>query len=294
MAQLSEAWTNYANLVLSTAPPHSQKTEEGRWNRHVIPHFGENCPIENITNIKLLEYRTVLIKKRLSPQSVYHCLSLLRRVIQRNKTWGLVHCEMPSFEMPKFDNKRTRFLTRDEANRLLTDLSLRSSLWHDISLLALHTGIRSGELFKLRPCHFDTGNAVLHVLDTKSHTNRSVPLNQRAFEVLKRNTSQQEFIFMENGKRIQYAGRVFRQSVAACELNSRTQDRRQQVVFHTLRHTFASWLVQSGVPLAVVGQLLGHRTMQMTMRYAHLAPAQGVSAVKALEQITDTVNLGTT
>ncbi|WP_084502305.1 tyrosine-type recombinase/integrase [Fundidesulfovibrio putealis] len=291
MASISSAWALYAKLVLSTASTHSIATETGRWNNHILKHFDPDCEIESITSMNLLEFRSSLIGKKLSPQSISHCLSLFRRVLQRAKQWKLISGELPSFDMPRFDNKRIRFLTKEEANELLLCVSLKSSLWHDICVLALHTGLRSGELFKLRPCHFDSQNSALHVLDTKSNSNRTVPLNKQALEVLSRNISRKELIFTEHGKQILYAGRTFRQAVEICRLNSHTQDRRQRVVFHTLRHTFASWLVQSGIPLAVVGQLLGHKSMQMTMRYAHLAPAQGVSAVKALEQFTNSVNL---
>lgn len=52
----------------------------------------------------------------------------------------------------------------------------------------------------------------------------------------------------------------------------RITDARQRVVFHTLRHTYASWLVQKGVPLYTVAELMGHSTIDMTRRYSHLAP----------------------
>ena len=55
-------------------------------------------------------------------------------------------------------------------------------------------------------------------------------------------------------------------------LNKDISDGRQKVVFHTLRHTFASWLVQKGTPLYTVAELMGHTSLEMTQRYAHLAP----------------------
>ena len=59
-------------------------------------------------------------------------------------------------------------------------------------------------------------------------------------------------------------------------------DRRERVCFHSLRHTFASWLVQSGTPLALVSRLLGHKDIKMTMRYAHLSSNQDREAVSRL------------
>jgi len=68
-------------------------------------------------------------------------------------------------------------------------------------------------------------------------------------------------------------------------LNDGITDRRQKLVFHSLRHTFASWLVQMGKPLYTVSQLLGHSDLKMTMRYAHLAPDTQRAAAMELEGI---------
>ncbi|MBF0482143.1 MAG: site-specific integrase, partial [Desulfovibrionaceae bacterium] len=271
MTTVSSIWTNYENLILSTTNPKSIITETGRWNHHILPYFGPDYPAENITNLEILKFRTRLAKKGLSPQTIKHCLSLLRRVLNRAHHWGFISTTLPNFEMPKFDNKRIRFLTQEEAKTLLIELSLTGTIWHDISLLALHTGLRAGEIFKLQSCHVDNSGNYLHILDTKTSNNRTIPLNDTALAVIKRNLRSRGSIFRDrNNKQFRYVGRVFRRAVNECQLNSNTRDRRQLVVFHTLRHTFASWLVQAGTPITVVSQLLGHKNIQMTMRYAHL------------------------
>jgi len=288
MASITDAWNLYSQLVLANSSYNSRISEEGRWNLHIVAHFGGDYAIQNITSKGLLELRVALTCKHLSPQTVAHCLSLLRRVLNRAVEWGLSADPVPSFKMPKFDNKRLRFLTPEEAKQLLMELSFKSGIWHDITLFALHTGLRAGELLRLRPCHIDHRSGLIHVLDTKTSENRTIPLNNMALAVLnRRERIRGEYIFTDQGKQITYITRIFRRAVEACGLNTHTNDRRQRVVFHTLRHTFASWMVQQGVPLAVVGQLLGHRSLQMTMRYAHLAPAQGAAAVKSLEPLMD-------
>lgn len=80
------------------------------------------------------------------------------------------------------------------------------------------------------------------------------------------------------------APKTFYRAVDKSGLNQNVTDRRQRVVFHTLRHTFASWLVQKGVHLSTIGQLLGHTSMKMTMRYAHLDPTkQTKNAVSCID-----------
>jgi integrase len=78
---------------------------------------------------------------------------------------------------------------------------------------------------------------------------------------------------------------IFSKAVNDLGLNDGITDRRQKVVFHSLRHTFASWLVQMGKPLYTVSQLLGHSDVKMTMRYAHLAPDTQRAAAMELEGI---------
>lgn len=292
MATISDAWDLYSKLILASTSSRSITTETGRWQKHIAKYFGHEFKVEEITNKKILLFRTTLIKKGLSPQTVAHCLSLLRRVLHRAQQWDLYSGKMPNFDMPKFDNKRVRFLTKPEANILIQELSRSSCLWHDISLLALHTGLRAGEIFDLRPSHFDKGNNALYIFDTKSN-NRTIPLNSTALAILDRNNHNNDFIFKERDLPIKHVNRIFRDAVAFCGLNTKVKDRRQKVVFHTLRHTFASWLVQSGTPLIVVSQLLGHKTLQITMRYAHLAPSQGASAVKILDNFSNHVNFNT-
>lgn len=290
MSTLSDAWNLYAELVLSLSSKRSIITETGRWEKHITSYYGKDCLINQITNKSLLQFRAALTKKKLSPQTISHCLSLLRRVLHRAQQWDLFQSKLPNFDMPRFDNKRVRYLSKNEAQELLVELSIKSQLWHDISLLSLHTGLRAGEIFSLRSSHFDAKQKVLYVFDTKS-CNRNIPLNEAAQAVLLKNCKAKDFIFKERGQQIKYVNRIFRDAVNACKLNSYTHDRRQKVVFHTLRHTFASWLVQKGTPLVVVGQLLGHKTLHMTARYAHLAPSQGANAVKELEHFAEYVNV---
>ena len=285
---LAMAWEMYYNLVLASSSDRSKLSESGRWRNHIVPFFGNGLLLDKITNQDILLLRTYLVKKKLSPQTIAHCLSLLRRVMHRALQWNLFDGRLPVFDMPKFDNKRVRFLTRQEANKLLFELSMRSKLWHDISLFALHTGLRANEIFSLRIGHYDMNNSSICVFDTKVD-NRIVPLNSKSEKILQEYSSGNGYLFTDCGEQIKHVNRIFTDAVKACQLNQNIKDRRQKVVFHTLRHTFASWLVQAGTPLMVVSQLLGHKSLQMTQRYAHLAPTQGASAVKMLEDDRDDI-----
>ena len=87
------------------------------------------------------------------------------------------------------------------------------------------------------------------------------------------------------GERFKKISKTFPRTIAQLGFNKGITDRRQKVSFHTLRHSFASWLVQSGIPLLTVQKLLGHSTIRMTERYSHLAPENFSQAADVLSSM---------
>lgn len=287
---LNEAFELYKNLVLVNSSLRARKTEEGRWNRHLAPVAGV-WQLEEIRPLKISILNSQLFGKELSPQTIYHCLSLLRRVLNRAVEWEIYPGPVPKIRMPKFDNRRIRFLSQDEAERLLDQLKITSPLWHDIALFALNTGLRCGEILAMTASQINLNAKVCTVKDSKTRLGRSVPLNDSALSVVHHyitvNRCVSVPIFNKNNRPINPYSRQFHLAVKKCGFNTGITDRRERVCFHTLRHTFASWLVQRGVQLQLVGQLLGHTTMKMTLRYAHLAPEQGIQAVMTLPKLSN-------
>lgn len=284
MMTLNDAFDLYQQLVLSSSTHKAITTETGRWQHHIASFLG-NMPLNEVKNVQIMQLRKELEEKSLSPQSVYHCLSLVRRVLRRAVEWELYAGPVPIFRMPKFDNRRLRFLSEAEAAYLLQVLSSRSESWHDITKFALHTGLRAGEIYCLMPYHIDFQSKYAKIYDTKNTFNRVVPLNDIALNVVQKYYKymhQSLPLFNEKGELPAAHYKVFRCAIKYCGFNHGIKDRRERVWFHTLRHTFASWLVQKGYPLALIGSLLGHKDIKMTMRYAHLAPDQARLAVSSL------------
>lgn len=281
--QLTEAFELYRDLVLRSSSARAQTTELGRWRIHLQPLVGK-FPLEAINSQKVLRLEAELRKKNLAPQTIYHCLSLLRRVLNRAVEWELYAGPVPKIRMPKFNNKRVRFLSKAEAKQLLEELNKLSPLWHDIALFALNTGLRRGEILTLTPAQIDLNADQCHVLDSKTFQGRAIPLNAQAKSLVLKHMDQDlsKPLFKTPTGPVNPHSRHFRAAVRQCGFNAGVSDRRSRVCFHTLRHTFASWLVQGGVPLQVVSQLLGHASLKMTLRYAHLAPSQHRAAVDSL------------
>ena len=289
IATVATAWEIYHSQKAPTSK--CVGSDRSWWNRHVEPALGAT-PLQDLKALDLLKFRSQLEAKGLSPQSVQHCLALIRRVLRKAQQWELFPGPVPIFDMPKFDNRRIRFLTPTEAETLLQALKPRSELWCDICIFALHTGLRSSEIFSLTKSSVNLDATRVYVLDGKTVTTRSVPLNAAAYNIAaKYLEGRYPLLFSSHGRKITGVSKTFSRTVEACALNTGVKDRRQRVVFHSLRHTFASWLVQAGQPLALVGELLGHKSLEMTQRYAHLAPEQGVSAVRCIEDYASPVNL---
>lgn len=182
------------------------------------------------------------------------------------------------FKLPrrKEGEHRIRWLTDNEEMNLLnvcTHLGLTEL--RDLIVVAIDTGFRRGELLGLRPNDFVNGMVHLHAGSTKSDRARAVPATKRVHEILSQRV---------------HKWKTFEMTVPALRHQWRLVKRAMkleadpQFVFHMLRHTCASRLVQRGVPLAVVQSWMGHSNIQTTLRYAHLAPENLLVAKEALEQ----------
>lgn len=288
--KLEDAWQIFYEEFSSKQSIGS--TDIGHWNNHIKPFFC-NCALEDINSLLLIKFKHSLEKKvslantPLSPQTIKHCLALLKRMFNKLRVLNLYNAPIPYFTMPTFDNQRIRFLSRNETSLLLTILQARSETWYHIASFALNTGMRAGEIFSLKCTNVDLENSKVYVLDTKTDKNRVIPLNSKAIVTAKEFYSNSEnYLFMTSkNQKIPAVSNIFWQILRDTGLNKGVTDRRQKVVFHTLRHTFASWLVQEGVSVEVVSKLLGHKSLQVTLRYAHLSLESQRDAVNILDNL---------
>lgn len=178
---------------------------------------------------------------------------------------------------------RIRYLTKSDALRLLQSCKDNYFL-HCFVMLALNTGCRSGELLKLTwdRVDFDNCYLVLNRDNTKSKRRRFIALNNAALKCLsdmRLNSLSETYVFYNpaTDNHILSLKKGFR---LACK-NARIEDLR----IHDLRHTFASWLVQSGIALYTVRDLLGHTCITTTERYAHLQIDNLRDALKSLPDL---------
>lgn len=265
-----------------------KSAKEDRRRFHAYLSNLHTKPLSAINPLDLEEIKRIMTTQQYSPQTIKHALSLVRRMFNKMSEWGLFNGKIPTVPMPRVDAARTRFLQPDEAEKLLTAIYKRSPVWHDIALLSLKTGMRLGEILALRFEDVDLINQTAFLRDAKAGS-RTVILSDEACAVIKNKQRPFGLIFPARGTegmgKSDKASRSFREAVKDVGLNYGITDNRQKVVFHTLRHTFASWLAIKGVPLYTIAELLGHKSIEMTQRYSHLCPDAKRKAVESIDNL---------
>lgn len=176
---------------------------------------------------------------------------------------------------------RVRFLSDDEELRLRKAIQKRFPEFLPHLLLSIHTGMRMSEQYGLNWNQIDFERRQIHLPRTKNGDPRTIPLNSVALSALgelkgpgKPRGTAPVFPSARSGESLQGSRGWFPTALDAAQIDGYS--------WHCNRHTFASRLVMAGVDLRTVAELLGHRTLQMVMRYSHLAPEHQASAVERL------------
>lgn len=170
---------------------------------------------------------------------------------------------------------RTRFLSDDERKSLLQ--ACKKSNWDKLYLLvlmALTTGARQGELLQLKLSDCDLDSRTAHLHDSKNGEQRLLPLTHEVVELLRskpasnvvsiNKSDKPPLLFPSTKKPDQAFG--FRKHWEKARINAGITDFK----FHDLRHSAASYLAKNGATLQEIAEVLGHKSLQMTMRYSHL------------------------
>ena len=272
-------------------------TEEQLFRIWINPTMGDK-PFKNISAFDLERLKKTMLKAGRAPRSVEYALTTLGQIFRHAERLGYFQGDIPTTKVkkPKYDNKRVRFLSHDEAHHLLEILQKKSQETYEMALLSLHCGLRAGEVFALTWKDVDLKHGLITLLDTKSSKTRTLSMTAevQSFFMAKDQGSKQDLIFPDkkHGGIRKQISKTFPRAVADIGLNDGINDRRQRATFHTMRHTFASWLVMNGISLYDVKELLGHATLAMTERYAHLAPDRNKKAAETMEQVFQKESVG--
>lgn len=241
----------------------------------------------NLKQDHIEKVREKAVEAGKSSRTIQAILGLGRQVWNHARNNRDVEGDYPgrNVKVGRFDNRRQRFLTADECDRLIAKLRGVSSQVADMAVLSLDTGLRAGEIFSLRHEDLNLFTGQIKVMDSKGGVNRTAYMTRRAKDILKAFDGKNGLVFPSmTGGRIKQISKTVERAIADIGLNNDITDPRNKATFHSLRHTYASNLVECGVSLYVVKDLLGHSTLAMTERYSHVNDKSKKAAVEQLEQ----------
>jgi integrase len=215
------------------------------------------------------------------PATVNRDVVVLRHMFVKAMEWGKALANPVAHVKPlRVDNRRLRYLSNEEMARLL---AAADEILRPLVLVALHTGLRRGEMFALTWQDIDMSLGVIRVVNTKSGERREIPMSRTLRDTLQQLPRRlgSDWVFPGQGGhgRVSIRGR-FKRALRVAGIEG--------FVWHDLRHTFASHLVMAGVDLMTVKEFLGHKDLKMTLRYAHLAPDYKRAAITRLDTYMDT------
>ena len=236
--------------------------------------------LNDITSFEIEKYRRDRKDLGKADATINRELQALRHMLNKAITWGkCAHNPMKQVKLRREENTRLRFLSSEEETTLLDSCgeSLRS-----LVIAALNTGFRRAELLSLtrQDVDFERGLVTVQAAYAKNRERRSIPMNRNLralLEGLRTKHSKSTRIFLNShGEAYKLATTVFNDAIRRAGI--------ENFHFHDLRHTFASRLVMAGVDLRTIQALMGHKTINMTLRYAHLAPDHLKRAIEVLDE----------
>ena len=257
----------YARLHLPILKPRTRENYLGHL-KVIRDHFGDDRYIDEVRKVHVSSFVAELKKSALKTPTIRRYLATLSCLFSFAERSGWL-AQNPVLHFDKRGipeaQPRTRFLSRDEYRRLLSCCGPRL---RPLVEMAVETGMRLEELLSLRWEQLDLERREVRLVLTKSNRPRVVPLSDRGVAVLAARggplgSCPHVFINETTRDRYRTIRRAFRTACRRAGL--------ENVRFHDLRHTFASWAVQSGGDLYGISRILGHTTLQMTTRYAHLS-----------------------
>jgi integrase len=250
---------------------------------HVLPLWGDQ-PLAQL-NPKIVEDYKAKRLEQVTASTVNRELDTIKNMLRKAVEWGYLKTSaaehVKKLRVAKPD---VRYLETDEIEKLLGACSRSDNpQLYPFIAVALNTGMRLGELTALEWKDIDFKKGILRVVNKKDHHTknyevRTIPMNETLADVLRKipRRLDSSYVFQRKG------GEKFRKMRTGFE-NAVKRAGIPHVRFHDLRHTFASHLVMGGVDIRTVQELMGHKDIRMTMRYAHLAPGHMKNAVRILD-----------
>lgn len=245
----------------------------------LVREFG-HYPLRRFNTMLLEQYQTERLQAGKKPATINRHIATLKHLFTKAVDWNMVEEDtlrrVRRAKMLEENNRRLRYLSKEECMALVNacDRHLRP-----VVITAINTGMRKGEILSLKWDQVDLRHGFILLDVTKNGERRELPINGTLRETLTGLVRRVDVPYVFHNAEGRSYLNVSKSFGSACK-RARIRD----FHFHDLRHTFASHLVMAGVDLTTVKDLLGHKSLAMTLRYSHLSPAHHTKAVDLLDR----------
>ena len=258
-----------------------------QYNNHILPYF-KNLDFETIDKNEILQFTNKLKKTKskfkedlLSDKSINNILNFLKTLIKHGFKNDFIKNDFSKYiNLFDIDNAREKFLTKEEI-KILYENSKNDETLYLLFKLALNTGGRLATLLNICKKDIDFTHNLITLKDFKNNSTYKAFLTENLKALLEIRTihlKMDDKLFVSNPER---RLRSMLDELFNKDIN--TNDRKNKVVFHSLRHTFASHLAINGTPIFTIQKLMNHKDIRMTLRYAKLSPDSGRESILSLD-----------
>jgi len=218
--------------------------------------------------------------KEYSPRTVEYALAVARQVINyaiRNELIKDYSNPISSgrVKMPKVDNAKLGYLSKEQAKELLQAIKEKGSqTLYDLTVLLLFTGARFNEVASLTWKDINFREGLIYFHSSKNGNPRHIAMADEVRRVLERRDKSTLYVIPDaKGNKMQRMPRQWQDIVDNLWPENKTAGK-YRITVHTLRHTHASWMALAGADILAIKEQLGHKKIEMTLRYAHLIPSK--------------------
>lgn len=252
--------------------------EETRDRALLLLKYMEDKPINEIGSEDVQMMKSILLKEGKSLSTINRYMSRLKTILMMGMVrWGILS-QLPYIPLSKEKTGRIMVISKDDEMAVINLLvEWGECKMADLIAVLADTGMRLSEALELKRTNVNFSKNLIHVLENKTDLPRSIPMTKRVIDTLTKEEYQGQtmYFYSLNYNRVQYLWNKVRVALGITD---------EEFVIHALRHTYASRLVQSGYDLYKVKTLLGHSSIKMTERYAHLLPVNVMDSVDVLER----------
>ena len=278
--------SNIANEYFKTRKEgKSKQSDLATFNKHLKDYFVD---IESVTKTDVNKLKATLEEKvntkgiSLSEQTIKNIFGILSAIINFGLKEELIKNDITKYyKRSNVDNARERYLNKKEIQQLYDTLKLDHPYFYFIfAKLLLNTGARAATIMNVKKKDINFPQNTIILKDFKNDTTYTGFISQELNVLLQQYTKQfalsDSLFTLGQTTLLRNLGKIMNK-LFNDDLDS--SDRKNRVVVHTLRHTFASHLAISGTPIFTIQKLMNHKDIKMTMRYAKLAPDSGRESV---------------